>query len=125
MNWMIAAISPGTIHFSINLGAVMTGFLLQLGIWDSQYGLVVGLPLLSDILQVIASYALERMRRRENLLIIAGVISRVCWILIALTPVILPGGRLEARIWYCIGVSFVSFAAGSASGICYLSLLGD
>mgnify|MGYP000110484201 CR=1 FL=1 len=76
----------GAVWMYATTGAARTQFAKSMGMSDAAFGLMSAIPNLGLLLQVIASYLIERYGNRKKLFLIAGTIHRLLWILIAAIP---------------------------------------
>ncbi|MEX0655441.1 MAG: MFS transporter [Phycisphaeraceae bacterium] len=105
-------------------GAAMTRFGQELGMPDYAFGLLAALPFVGTLLQVPASWALERYGRRKPVFIISGVIGRLMWTVAALIPWWLPGA--EAWWWPTMLVTLlISWAAAHAGTPAWMNWMSD
>lgn len=101
------------VYWSTVGGAAMNRFARQMGTPDYGFGLLAAMPHLGSLFQFPASFLIERYRKRRTLFIVAMTISRLCWVLLALIPWLLPGAR---RAWWPLMV-LVCLCAWSAHNL--------
>lgn len=89
--WIFGAFWQWTIS-----GAAMTRFAIGLDTPVWAFGVLAMIPPLAGILQLPASFLLERFGRRKAVFITAMSLSRASWVLIAAIPWLLP----DARAWW-------------------------
>ena len=109
---VILAIVFGTICFNITGGVAMTGYLKLLGVSDFVYGLIIAIGPVTSVLQIFASFILERTRKRKFILILAGIIQRTAWLPFGLVPIVLPMSGPALHIW--MAVLFLSMLQSNA-----------
>jgi len=90
-------------------GAFLVAFAVKLGASNLVIGLLAAIGPLSQLLQLPSIFIVEKMRNRRLITVAAAGLSRVCWLIIALSPFIFP-----ARI--AIAVLLVLLTAVSAFG---------
>ena len=81
----------GALWLSMASGATMTQFARGLGTPDYAFGILAAMPYLATLLQLPASYCLDRFGRRKALFIATQGPSRLLWIAVAVIPWIWPG----------------------------------
>ncbi|MCL2813532.1 MAG: MFS transporter [Oscillospiraceae bacterium] len=121
---VIFAVAFGTISFNINGGVSMTGYLKELGADDFTFGLLCAIGPLAAPMQLLASYILERTRKRRTLFLACGIIQRMSWLPFGCVPFFIPMSPYGLRIWMAslflmisallvpfVNVSFFSLAA--------------
>ena len=85
---VVAAWGFGAAFMSITSGAVYTAFARELGANDFVFGvLAAALPLMS-FLQVFAAKLVEHSGKRKRQMLIAGLLGRGLWAVVALLPLI-------------------------------------
>lgn len=125
LKMMILAVGFGVIHFNINAGIAMAGYLRALGVTDFIFGLLFAIgPLLSP-LQLAASYLLERTRQRKKMFMFAGFVQRVVWLPFGLIPFFIPMDALALRIWMVALFMFTAAFAGPFMNVSFFSLAAD
>ncbi|NLD50782.1 MAG: MFS transporter [Clostridiaceae bacterium] len=126
---VILGISFGITFFNIIGNPVggppFTGFMRALGASNLVYGVVMALPVLGAIVQIFASFYIEKTGRRKSVFLIFGFIHRFLWIPIALIPLFF---RFENKYIIIIIITVlvtISSASNSTASICFLSWMGD
>lgn len=76
----------GAVWMYATTGAARTQFGKTMGMSDAAFGIMAAIPNLGLLLQVIASYLIERYGNRKKLFLVAGTIHRLLWIVIASIP---------------------------------------
>jgi len=90
-------------------GAFLIAFAVKLGASNFVIGLLAAIGPLSQLLQLPSIFLVEKIRNRRLITVAAAGLSRLCWLIIALSPFIFP-----AKI--AIGVLLVLLIAVSAFG---------
>jgi len=90
-------------------GAFLVAFAVKLGASNFVIGLLAAIGPLAQLLQLPSIFIVEKIRNRRLITVIAAALSRVCWLIIALSPFIFP-----AKI--AIAVLLILLAAVSAFG---------
>ena len=109
LSWIFGALWLWTMT-----GAVMTQYARALGMPDYAFGILAALPYLATLMQLPASYLLDRFGRRKTLFLWSQGFSRLMWIVAALIPWILPGSQL---LWWpalvvVLAVAWATFHMG-------------
>ena len=85
---VITASGFGAAFSNLTAGAVYVAFARTLGANEFVFGvLAAALPLMS-FLQVLSARLVERTRRRKLQMVVAGILSRLLWVVAALLPLI-------------------------------------
>lgn len=69
-------------------GAFLTAFAIHMGASNAVIGMLAAIGPLSQLLQLPAIWIVEKFRNRRLTTVLAATLSRLCWILIALSPFI-------------------------------------
>ena len=81
------------------VGTFMSVFALRLGATTAQVGWLAALPALVNVVWLIpAGRIIERQRRRQPLILWAGFLQRLGYLLLAAMPFLLATGQVEALI---------------------------
>ena len=109
LSWVFGALWLWTIS-----GAVMTQYARALGMPDYAFGILAALTYLATLMQLPASYLLDRFGRRKALYLWAQGFSRLMWIVAAAIPWILPGSQV---LWWpalvvVLAVAWATFHLG-------------
>ena len=122
---IIWAIAFGTVCFNITGGIAMTGYLKSLGVSDFVFGLLVAVSPAAGVVQILASFVLERSRKRKAVLIASGLLSRMLWLPFGLVPFFVPMSAPLIRIWLISLFLLVSACSSQFLVVSYQSLLAD
>ena len=90
-------------------GAFLVAFAVKLGASNFVIGLLAAIGPLAQLLQLPSIFIVEKIRNRRLITVFAAALSRLCWLIIALSPFIFP-----AQI--AIAVLLILLAAVSAFG---------
>lgn len=74
-------------------GAAMTRFSKEMGVPEYGFGILATLPFFGTLLQVPASYLIEKHGRRKLVFLVLGTMGRGLWTFAALIPWIMPNAR--------------------------------
>ncbi|MDR0468724.1 MAG: MFS transporter [Peptococcaceae bacterium] len=122
---VIWAIALGTVCFNITEGIAMTGFLKSLDISDSVFGLLYAASPAAGVVQILASYILERTRKRKTIFLIAGLLNRSVWLPFGLVPFIVPMSAPMIRLWMVSLFLLISAVSNQFLAVSYNSMLAD
>ena len=122
---VILAVAFGTVSFNINGGIAMTGYLKMLGTSDFTFGLLYAIGPLAAPMQLVASFMLERTRKRKSILIIGGIIQRMIWLPFGLVPFFIPMEQPVLRIWMASLFLMVSAVLVPLVNVPFFSLAAD
>jgi hypothetical protein len=68
----------------------LAGFARELGLGDLLYSVMLAMPVLGGTVQIVASFVLEKKRKRKEIFLLSGLVNRLPWLLVAVLP--LSGG---------------------------------
>lgn len=112
----------GSVWMHITTGATMTRYARSLDMSEFGFGLLAAIPFAGAILQLPASYLLEKYGHRKRLFLITGLIHRAMWLAIAAIPWVLPGATWW---WALLLVLSISTALANFSGPAWLTWMAD
>lgn len=122
---VILAVAFGVIQFNIVSGIAMAGYLRALGATDFVFGLLFAIgPVLSPV-QLLASFILERTRKRKKIFLTFGLIQRLIWLPFGFIPFFIPMDQLTLRIWMVSLILFISALSGPFMNVSFFSLVAD
>jgi len=78
----------GAVFAASTGGMFLTGFALKLGAGDRMLGLISSLPMLFVVFQFAGAILIERGISRRKLTFRFGLVTPICWFLIALIPLV-------------------------------------
>lgn len=105
-----------TAHVTLTGGAFQTGFALLVGANNLWMGVLSSFPTFAGLVQVIASYAVERRGERKWFTAWLATASRAVWLPILLVPFLLPvAARLPAFVVLLLASSVLLSAAVPAA----------
>jgi len=81
----------GAAWMYLTMGATFTRFAKLVGLPTFWFGVLAAMPWAGALMQLPTSYLLARYGQRKRVLMIAGIVSRLMWVLLALIPWVLPG----------------------------------
>lgn len=90
-------------------GAFLVAFAVKLGASNFVIGLLAAIGPLAQLLQLPSIFIVEKIRNRRLITVFFAALSRLCWLIIALSPFIFP-----AKI--AIAVLLILLAAVSSFG---------
>lgn len=125
LNLVVLSVVFGMVFFSISGGAPLTGLAQELGANDFFYGLMLALPIVGSVVQLIASWLLEKTRKRKMLFIIFGVLQRALWIPIGFIPFIFESQSQSVHLWILISLITMASMSGSFVNVGFYSWMGD
>ncbi len=121
----ILAITLGQVCFTITGGPALTGFIRQLGGGDFAVSLLSAVPVIGSLVQMPASFLVERFRSRRGCMLAFGVVQRAVWLGVALVPYVVPGQIAYARVWATLSFVALSGCAAAFVNVSFFSLMGD
>ena len=71
-------------------GAFLIAFAVKLGASNLVIGLLAAIDPLSQLLQLPSIFLVEKIRNRRLIIVVAAGLSRLCWLIIALSSFIFP-----------------------------------
>lgn len=93
MAWMF-----GSMWMYITSSAAFTRYGELLGLSRFGFGLLAALPCAASLIQIPASYLIERFGHQKAVFIISGMMHRATWVLVGLVPLLLP------HPWWSVGL---------------------
>ncbi|MFW5981142.1 MAG: MFS transporter [bacterium] len=107
-------------------GAILTGFALSLGADSFVIGLLASLPLLANMVQIIASYLIDKVGDSKKVCLSYVLLHRFLWFLIILSPFLLLRAELyDLRIWIFVALLGIGSIFASISGLSWNSWMAD
>jgi MFS family permease len=103
-------------------GAFLVAFAVKLGASNFVIGLLAAIGPLAQLLQLPSIFIVEKIRNRRLITIFFAALSRLCWLIIALSPFIFPAKIAIAVLLILLAV--VS-AFGAVSGCSWNSWMRD
>lgn len=96
LKFVLYAWTFGSVWLWSITGAAMTQFSREMGLPEYGFGILATLPFVGTLLQVPASYLLEKYGRRKLAFLWLAGLGRMMWTVTAMIPWLLP----EARAWW-------------------------
>ena len=103
-------------------GAFLIAFAIKLGASNFVIGLLAAIGPLSQLLQLPSIFLVERIRNRRLITVVAAGLSRVCWLIIALSPFIFPA-KIAIAVLLILLIAVSVF--GAVSGCSWNSWMRD
>ena len=103
-------------------GAFLVAFAVKLGASNFVIGLLAAIGPLSQLLQLPSIFIVEKVRNRRLITVIAASLSRLCWLIIALIPLLL-GVKAVLSVLLVLLVAVSAF--GAVSGCSWNSWMRD
>jgi len=114
---------PGGLFFSVLLGGTVTLLAQAAGLTDRQLGVLVALPFATSLIQIPASYAMERAGRRRQIFVWSAFASRTLWLPMSLLPLILGPGRPASQ--WLLGLAVAINLLGNIAVPAWQSWMAD
>ncbi len=122
---MVISVLVSQFCFSTTGGSAFTGYIKALGATDFMLGLLMAMPYCVRVLQLFASYILERTGKRKLLMCALGLFSRLLWVPIGLVPLFIPMEMAQLRLWGILVLYVLSAMGGTFIDTCFFSLCAD
>ena len=103
-------------------GAFLVAFAVKLGASNLVIGLLAAIGPLAQLLQLPSIFIVEKIRNRRMITVVAAALSRICWLIIALSPFIFPA---KIAISVLLVLLAVVSAFGAVSGCSWNSWMRD
>ena len=103
-------------------GAFLIAFAIKLGASNLVIGLLAAIGPLSQLLQLPSIFLVEKIRNRRLITVIAAGLSRLCWLVIALSPFIFPA-KIAIAVLLILLIAVSVF--GAVSGCSWNSWMRD
>ena len=107
---------------SMTTGAALTRYAKSLHVTEFGFGLLAAIPFFAAFAQLPASFLIERYGHRKHVFLIANIIHRSLWLVIALIPWFLPAGY---RPFGLITLMLISATANHTTAPAWYSWLSD
>jgi hypothetical protein len=106
----------------LNGGAFLIAFAVALGASNFVIGLLAAIGPLSQLLQLPSIFLVEKIRNRRLITVVAAGLSRICWLINALSPFIFPS-RIAIAVLLVLLIAVSAF--GAVSGCSWNSWMRD
>ena len=103
-------------------GAFLIAFAVKLGASNFVIGLLAAIGPLSQLLQLPSIFLVEKIRNRRLITVVAAGLSRLCWLIIAISPFIFPA-KIAVAILLILLVAVSAF--GAVAGCSWNSWMRD
>ncbi len=103
-------------------GAFLIAFAVKLDASNFVIGLLAAIGPLAQLLQLPAIFLVEKFRNRKTITILAAGLSRICWLIIALSPFIFPP---QISVLVMLILLFTLSAFGAVSNCSWNSWMRD
>jgi MFS family permease len=103
-------------------GAFLIAFAVKLGASNFVIGLLAAIGPLSQLLQLPSIFLVEKIRNRRLITVVAAGLSRLCWLIIALSPFIFPA-KIAIAVLLILLTAVSAF--GAVSGCSWNSWMRD
>jgi MFS family permease len=103
-------------------GAFLVAFAVKLGASNLVIGLLAAIGPLSQLLQLPSIFLVEKIRNRRLITVVAAALSRLCWLIIALSPFIFPS-KIAIAVLLILLTAVSAF--GAISGCSWNSWMRD
>jgi len=103
-------------------GAFLIAFAVKLGASNFVIGLLAAIGPLSQLLQLPSIFLVEKIRNRRLITVVAAGLSRLCWLIIALSPFIFPA-KIAIAVLLILLIAVSAF--GAVSGCSWNSWMRD
>lgn len=120
INLSIAEGSLATVMGSLISGTFLTGFALAMGANQLQVGILAGLPVLANLLQIVGACIIERTGECKRICMRTSLGSRLLFLPAILIPSFFLQGAHEVAVWWMILAIGVSSALSSIGGVAWL-----
>ena len=123
LNLLVWSVCFGIIFFNITTGFPLAGFARELGLGDLLYSVMLAMPVLGGTVQIVASFVLEKKRKRKEIFLLSGLVNRSPWLLVAVLPFLVRSRGLL----FPLLVAFLTMGAvgGAFVNVSFLSWVGD
>lgn len=103
-------------------GAFLIAFAVKLGASNLVIGLLAAIGPLAQLLQLPSIFIVEKIRNRRLITVTAAALSRLCWLVIALSPFIFPA-KIAITVLLVLLIAVSAF--GAVSGCSWNSWMRD
>jgi MFS family permease len=124
LRWISLAWVFGSLWMWITSGATWTQFAQAIQTPNAAYGIISALPFIGILMQLPASYYIQRYGRRRTLFLFFTTLGRLMWVVLAVIPWVLPAS--SAHWWYlAILALFLGQVGCNSSGPAWSSWMAD
>lgn len=107
-------------------GAILTGFALSMGADSFIIGIMASLPLLANLVQIMASYIIDKVGDSKKVCLLYVILHRFIWLFIVLSPFLfLRTSFYDLRIWIFVALLSIGSIFASISGLSWNSWMAD
>ncbi len=124
LNLIILAVTFGMAYMTVYNGPSLNSFIRSLGGGDFVFAVIMAMPVLTGLLQLVASAALQKAGRRKGMFIAAGLIQRLILLPVALVPIVVPERFQGMRILLVLVLIGVNAGAQAFMSIIFNSWVG-
>ena len=103
-------------------GAFLIAFAVKLGASNFVIGLLAAIGPLSQLLQLPSIFLVEKIRNRRLITVVAAGLSRLCWLIIALSPFMFPA-KIAIAVLLILLIAVSAF--GAIAGCSWNSWMRD
>ncbi|MHA2061537.1 MAG: MFS transporter, partial [Candidatus Sifarchaeia archaeon] len=103
-------------------GAFLIAFAIKLGASNLVIGLLAAIGPLSQLLQLPSIFLVEKIRNRRLITVVAAGLSRLCWLIIALSPFLFPA-KIAIAVLLILLIAVSAF--GAIAGCSWNSWMRD
>jgi MFS family permease len=123
LNLLVWSVCFGIIFFNITTGFPLAGFARELGLGDLLYSVMLAMPVLGGTVQIVASFVLEKKRKRKEIFLLSGLVNRLPWLLVAVLPFLVESKNLLFPL--LVILLTVGAVGGAFVNVSFLSWVGD
>jgi MFS family permease len=125
LHYAVVEIGFAGVMGNIMGGVILTGFALALGATDYQIGILAALPAITNLVQIHASYLVEKRGDRRGIVLASVWAGRSIWIPILLLPFIPIDWVSSHLMSIFLGLILLYYISNSTVGLAFLSWLAD
>jgi MFS family permease len=115
----------GNVLFANTTGAALTGYAAALGAGEFLFGVISALPVLASLVQLFASYMVEKTGDRRLLLLCGGLAQRALWVVAAFIPYFIPPAAQGLRVYALLALVTMASASSSFVNVSHMSMVAE
>ena len=126
MRWIIWDGILAGVMVVLTGGVYLTGFALMVGASQTAIGILCSLPRLSQIMQPLGAFFVERLHMRKKISVGVFGPARLLWLLILLLPAMgYAGGKSRLALFVLISVAVVSSMLAGLASVSWFAWMAD
>jgi MFS family permease len=115
----------GNLWTIVATGPALAGYAGVLGASDLEFGFLSGIPSAVVLLQIPLAALVSRTHKRKRYMLTFGLLSRMLWIVVGLTPYFVPFSPAWLRLWSVIFLVGIASCGNALINVSWFPWLAD